>query len=132
MTQIISMALVLSWPPAQLTPNSRCHWAQKARVAKRARGEAYVLARAYLSENHIIFNPKAVEKISIEYTFTPPDRRARDDDNLIAAMKPYRDGIAQALGMDDNCFRTQEAAFASVPRRPAFVCAHIRIEVRDD
>lgn len=132
MTREIQMVLRLSWPAAQLTPNSRCHWAQKARIAKKARGEAYAVAFSFLVANKIKLKPRTVQKVAIEYLFTPPDRRARDDDNLIAAMKPYRDGIAQALGIDDNCFRTQEAAFASLPRRPAFVCAHIRIEVRDD
>lgn len=36
-----------------------------------------------------------------------PRCRAMDDDNLIAAMKPYRDGIALALGINDKRMRTQ-------------------------
>ena len=34
----------------------------------------------------------------------PPDKRRRDDDNAYAACKPYRDGIADALGIDDSRF----------------------------
>jgi crossover junction endodeoxyribonuclease RusA len=36
--------------------------------------------------------------------FRPPDRRLRDDDNLVAAFKSGRDGISDALGIDDRKF----------------------------
>lgn len=38
----------------------------------------------------------------LSLTFCPPDRRKRDDDNLVAAFKAGRDGIAQAMGIDDH------------------------------
>ena len=38
-------------------------------------------------------------------TICPPDRRKRDDDNTLAAWKAGRDGLADALGVDDNRFR---------------------------
>jgi crossover junction endodeoxyribonuclease RusA len=38
--------------------------------------------------------------------FYPPDRRQRDDDNMIAAFKSGRDGLAQAFGVNDKRFRT--------------------------
>lgn len=38
-------------------------------------------------------------------TFYPPDRRYRDDDNMISAFKHGRDGVALALGVDDRRFR---------------------------
>lgn len=42
-------------------------------------------------------------KVNISYTeILGPKQRAMDDDNLIAAMKPYRDGIALALGINDK------------------------------
>ena len=31
-----------------------------------------------------------------------PDRRKRDMDNCLAMMKPYQDGICDALGVDDS------------------------------
>jgi hypothetical protein len=45
----------------------------------------------------------------MRFTITayPPDRHARDDDNLAASCKAYRDGIAQALGCDDSLFDQQ-------------------------
>lgn len=39
--------------------------------------------------------------------FSPPDKRHRDDDNLIAMFKSGRDGIADAIGIDDVHFVTQ-------------------------
>lgn len=38
-------------------------------------------------------------------TFYPPDKRHRDDDNLIASFKSGRDGMAEAIGIDDKRFR---------------------------
>lgn len=37
-------------------------------------------------------------------TFRPPDRRARDLDNLVASFKAGQDGIALALDVDDSGF----------------------------
>ena len=36
--------------------------------------------------------------------FYPPDRRQRDDDGLLSSMKAARDGIADALGINDSRF----------------------------
>lgn len=44
-------------------------------------------------------------RIGLWVDFYPPDRRHRDDDNLIASFKAGRDGIALALGIDDKRFR---------------------------
>jgi crossover junction endodeoxyribonuclease RusA len=45
------------------------------------------------------------ERIAMWLDFYPPDRRARDDDNIIASFKHGRDGVALALGIDDKRFR---------------------------
>lgn len=37
-------------------------------------------------------------------TFNPPDKRQRDRDNMIASVKAYQDGIADALGANDHTF----------------------------
>ena len=41
----------------------------------------------------------------MKITFFTPDARKRDLDNLLAAMKPALDGMAQAIGVDDALFR---------------------------
>jgi crossover junction endodeoxyribonuclease RusA len=38
----------------------------------------------------------------LSLTFCPPDKRRRDDDNCISSFKAGRDGIAEALGIDDS------------------------------
>lgn len=92
--------IVLPWPPRELSPNARVHWSVRAAKAKRYRADCSLLAR--------VANIQAPEgQILLSLEFVPPDRRARDDDNLIAAFKAGRDGIADALGIDDKRFVTQ-------------------------
>ena len=40
------MNIELPYPDKALSPNSRCHWSQKAKAAKKARSDAFVIARA--------------------------------------------------------------------------------------
>ena len=90
--------LWLPWPPKECNPNARVHWAIKRRAVQNARHEAYMCAlearwnRVTWPEGRLYF----------WIDFFPPDRRARDDDNLLSAFKPARDGISDALGIDDK------------------------------
>ncbi len=127
-----TFSLILSYPPRQLSPNGRYHWAQVARCSKKAKSEGTLLTKVEMQKREIVIDPKNISKVSIKYFFAPPDRRARDDDNLIRMMKPYRDGIAEALGVDDKLFRTQECEFLK-PSRPAYVRTDLTIyEAEDD
>lgn len=90
--------LWLPWPPRECSPNARAHWAVKSRAAKNAKHQAYIAALAAGWRN--VTWPEGALYFWID--FFPPDRRARDDDNLIAAFKPQRDGIADALVIDDK------------------------------
>lgn len=92
--------LLLPWPPKVLSPNARAHWATKSKAAKAYRSTCFLLcSQAGLAV------PAARALLSLE--FIPPDRRRRDDDNCVAAFKSGRDGVAQALGIDDSRFVTQ-------------------------
>ncbi len=42
------------------------------------------------------------EQLKVHLVFVPPDRRSRDDQNLIGAMKAGLDGLADVLGVDDS------------------------------
>jgi crossover junction endodeoxyribonuclease RusA len=42
--------------------------------------------------------------LALTLTFCAPDRRRRDLDNLLSALKADFDGVAQALGVDDHMF----------------------------
>lgn len=93
------MKITLPWPPKELSPNARSHWAKKAKFVKAYRQECFVIAR----------NAGLVATwggpIHLWVTFYPPDRRRRDDDNVYASFKAARDALADAMGVDDNRFR---------------------------
>ena len=86
----------LPWPPSSLSPNARGHWSIKAKAAKKARGEARLLSQACGCR------ALAADALTVEITFHPPDRRHRDTDNMLAALKSALDGIADATGVDDS------------------------------
>lgn len=95
----------LPWPPKELTPNAkrRKHWSAYRGKASRYREGCYWLTVAYLRAEGLAIQPSGLVIRSI--TFYPPDRRRRDDDGMIGAFKSGRDGVADALGVDDHKFR---------------------------
>ncbi len=95
--QIITIAL--SWPDGALSPNGRPKLRDKIRAVRTARNAAWALTREAMGRDRI----EAVTAMRV--LWCPPDRRSRDDDNLVARFKSQRDGIAQALGVDDATFR---------------------------
>jgi len=102
--------LILPWPSPDLSPNARSHWGKRMRATREARGLAFVMARN-IGWNVSITTPWQQDDapITLHIDVFPPDRRRRDDDNMSARFKAYRDGIADALGINDNRFR--EALF---------------------
>lgn len=97
--------IVLPWPDRRLSPNARQHWRALAAVKKRARADACTLATVAIS----LRDKRAIHdmdgRIPLTIRFYPPDARHRDDDNMVASFKALRDGIADALGVDDRRFR---------------------------
>lgn len=92
--------LTLPWPPAACSPNARVHWSKKSRAARQYRAACHLLAK-----QADLPTPTGEALLILE--FVPPDRRRRDDDNLLAMFKAGRDGLADALGVDDSIFATQ-------------------------
>lgn len=90
--------ITLPWPPKQLSPNARVHWAKKARVAKKYKADCLILTKQANVEL-----PKT-DKLHIFVDFYKPDHRIRDQDNIEAAMKSAYDGVAKALGVNDSRF----------------------------
>ena len=93
------MVVTLPWPPRALSPNARTHWRKKAPIAKAYKKACWALT---LKAGLVV---PITGKIALWLDFYPPDRRARDDDNMIASFKHGRDGVALALGIDDKRFR---------------------------
>lgn len=90
------MRIVLPWPPAELSPNNRHHWAQLAKTKKAYRAACHVQAVAQ--------GAKAIDAgaLHVSLKFVPPDRRPYDLDNLLARMKSGLDGVAEVVGVDDR------------------------------
>lgn len=91
----------LSWPPKELSPNYRGHWAPIARAKQSYRSAARLLTRSALAKARGYSQFGAVR---LSYEFHPPAARAYDRDNLAARMKAATDGIADALNVNDRGF----------------------------
>ena len=88
--------ITLPYPAPALMPNRKNgrHWASVQHAKVKARQEAYLLSGSLNYTGG-----------GLKITFYTPDARKRDLDNLLAAMKPALDGMAQAIGVDDALFR---------------------------
>lgn len=98
------MRIRLPWPPKELSPNARQHWAKHAKEKKLYRLLCY---RSTLP--HRLQKPDYVTgdaSLRLEVTFYKPNRRSMDRDNLLARMKAGIDGVCDALGIDDKRFAT--------------------------
>lgn len=96
--------IVLPWPDKRLSPNARLHWKPKADAKAVARADAAkeTLAQVPAADRHRL---RQADTIPVEIRFYPPDKRHRDDDNMIGAFKAARDGIADALNVNDRRFK---------------------------
>lgn len=102
--------VTLPWPDRALSPNSRGHWSKRAGAARRYRYTCrhYTLQAIQAGGWDVSLLRQQIREggqIHLFIDFYPPDRRARDDDNIIAAFKSGRDGLADALKIDDCHFR---------------------------
>lgn len=95
--------VVLGWPPSELSPNARLHWAKLAKAKKSYRQKCNTVSKHQLKKYKYDELP---EKLVLEMTFIPPDRRNYDRDNLVARMKSGIDGLADALRINDKRFNT--------------------------
>lgn len=92
----------LPFPDKVLMPNRKHgqHWAKTQKAKKYAFEVAFYFAKMQdLSQFALVNGTRPVRIV-----FYMPDRRKRDLDNLLSAMKPSLDGLAQALGVDDSSF----------------------------
>ncbi len=96
-----ALELVLPWPSKDLSPNGRVHWSRKARATKLARQAAAVLANEAGWRAMVL--PPGRLHLWID-CYQAPGKKLPDDDNMVGRCKPYRDGIAQLLGIDDALF----------------------------
>jgi crossover junction endodeoxyribonuclease RusA len=104
------LAIELPWPDKALSPNSPGqHWAKKARAVKVAQHTAWALTLQALKGGKVEW-----PRVNLHWHFHPKTANLPDDDNAEASCKPYRDGIAKALGIDDANFSATRSMGAPV------------------
>jgi len=78
--------------------NVREHWAARAKRVKRERTAGHFAARSALANT----DPWWTDGRRYVVTLTRIGPRTCDDDNLLGACKGFRDGVADALQVDDG------------------------------
>lgn len=106
---------VRTWSEA----NQRGHWGKRARRAKKQREAARLLVRAA----RVVL--PASGPVVITLTRIAP--RALDTDNLVSGLKAVRDGLADALRVDDGSSRI-EWCYAQGRGKPGEYA--VRVEIR--
>lgn len=93
------MQIRFPFPDRKLSPNSRID----RRYATKERDTARQIGFWLVKDAGWSFSGK----LPLELTFIirPPDKRRRDDDNVLSSFKSYRDGMFQALGLDDSLIK---------------------------
>jgi crossover junction endodeoxyribonuclease RusA len=87
----------LPWPPRELSPNARKHWAVVAKHKKLYRQICALMVKQS--------GMQPTESMRVFLTFYKPSNRRMDLDNCLASMKSGLDGVADALGIDDKHFK---------------------------
>ena len=87
------------FPDMRLSANGRTDRRYLAGLRQAARGTGYYLAK----EHRLAFSGE--KSLELYMLVCPPDRRRRDDDNVLSAFKSIRDGIFHALELDDSLIR---------------------------
>ena len=90
----------LPWPPASLSGHNKGHWHAKSGIVSKHREWARL---ATMEAKPAV---PSDGDIRVGVTFYPPNRRG-DRVNFPNRMKPYWDGIADALKVNDSRFLPQ-------------------------
>jgi hypothetical protein len=91
----------LPWPPASLSGHVKGHWRSTSGIVASHREWAKEATLAVRST--LVIPADARADIRVSATFYPPDRRG-DRINFPNRLKPYWDGIADALNVNDKRF----------------------------
>ena len=94
----MSGSIELPFPPATLSGHNTGHWRAKSGIVAKHRTWA---AMATIAADITVPNDKS--DIRVVVAFYPPDKRG-DRVNFPNRMKPYFDGIADALKVNDSRF----------------------------
>ncbi len=101
----MKLTVILPLPPPELSPNSRCHWAKKAKVTNKYRVDAFKAMTAAICNARLLKSVPWRGDIGVRSAFFFKAARRRDRDNALASLKAAFDGVADAgLVFDDDQF----------------------------
>ena len=108
------LIVVLPLPSREVSPNAQRGDSiganmRKANAIRRHRGVARLTVLSAISRSPAMPGEFAGYCLHFYY----PTARFRDDDNADASCKSYRDGIADALGVDDRTLRKMRLSVAA-------------------
>ena len=87
-------------PAAELSPNARVHWSKKHRATREWKVMGWAYGKKIMNAATGIKFPLPPAKLHYDFNFRT--RHRRDDDNLAASMKPFRDGLVSAGVFKDD------------------------------
>lgn len=120
----MTLCITLPWPPTELSPNKRLHWARLAKFKAKYREACRIETLRQLDCRR----PQLGDRLAVLFQFLPPDRRSYDRDNLTARIKAGIDGMCDALGIDDKRIKRQttEVVESVVPAKGA-ACVRVSL-----
>lgn len=113
----------LPFPPPELMPNRKSHWAKKSGYAEKAKFDAWLVSKHLKGRTG---------RYGLGCIFLMPDNVHRDTDNLVAAMKNAFDGMSEAMGVNDAQFRSQFALKLYRREYPRYIQSGVLVFVMDN
>ena len=102
------MTLEFPHPPSALSPNgNRAHWGSVMTARRKCRAIGQEVTNNYLLHNSSPDKPYKHYHLVWNYFGTVMP----DDDNVVARIKSYKDGICDALGINDRSLRLGSVDF---------------------
>lgn len=99
--------LILPYPDKRLSSNARVDRRWITSVRRDAREQGFFAVKELGLQ-------VADVPLQLFIKICPPDRRGRDDDNVLTSLKSHRDGIFKALGVNDKRVRLTTFGFGEV------------------
>ena len=97
------MILTFPWPSKALSPNSRAHWATKAKAASKYKDDCFWLCYDADTKGREWWEGEVYSAV-LCIMFHPPSKRRADLDNMLASFKYGIDAIASYTMLDDSNF----------------------------
>lgn len=129
------------FPDHAVSNNGRLSWPARARKTRELRKWGQIAAFEGLGRlDHVARTAfgvaaypdpgvRLIEQFTVDWELVAPPKVRWDDDNAISACKPLRDGIADALGINDRKITTGRVWWRDPkPGEPHSAIAHIRSE----